>query len=166
MKRMIAILLSISMILPLLGCTQEEEIQKPVTFYYRRADIAYGGSDGVVATEQRESLGHEDDIPYLMSMYLAGPQSYKLLQTFPPDLFIVSIHYVDDFAKIVFSFHLSELSGIDLTVACACITMTMIELTGVESVQISAASALLDDYQTITMDKDCLLLLDSSAKAK
>ena len=164
MKRLFAVLLCICTFLSLLGCSQKEEIQKPVTFYYRRANITYEGSDGVVSTEQRESAGHEKDIPYLLGEYLDGPRSSELAQTFPDGMFVVSIQYADNMAKIIFSFHLAELRGIDLTVACACITMTVIELTGVDSVQISAAGALLDDYQSITMDRSCLFLLDGSAQ--
>jgi len=164
MKRLISILFCICMFLPLFGCAQEETIQKPVTFYYRRSEVAYGESDGVIATEQRESLGHEGDILYLLSQYLSGPQSGKLAQTFPDDLVIVSLHYENNLAKIIFSYHLAELSGLDLTIACACVTKTVIELTGVEAVQMSAAGELLNEYQSITMDSDCLLLLDTVHK--
>ena len=167
MKRFLSVLLCLSMMLPLFGCAREEaEIQKPVTFYYRKANVSFNDAESVIAREQRESYGHEGDIPYLMGMYLKGPSSADFHKTFPADTFIVSIHYMDNLAKIVFSFHFAELSGIDLTVACACVTMTMMELTDVESVQISAAGALLDDYQSITMNKDSLLLLDNGTKGK
>ena len=166
MKRFLIFFLCISTLLPLLSCARQEDIQKPVTFYYRRANIAYAGSDGVVSTEQRESLGHEGNIDSLLAMYLSGPLSPELAQTFPDGTFLVSIQQSGTTAKATFSFHLASLSGIDLTVACACITMTLTELMGVETVQISAAGALLDDYQYITMDKNCLLLLDSGANTK
>lgn len=167
MKRLISILLCLSMLLPLIGCSEERETPKrPVNFYYRRADIRYGQSEGVITSEERESIGYEDDLRGLLLEYIGGPVSGDLARTFPEDTVIISFYYSDGTAKINFSHQFAQLTGIDLTIACACVTMTVIELTGIETVQISAAGALLDDYQYITMDKDCLLLLDTGAKSK
>ena len=162
MKQVISMLLCMCLVLPLFGCNQAVKIEKPVTYYYRRAELTHGVNDGVIAGEQRESLGHEGDIGYLLAQYISGPHSAAFDQTFPNNLFIVSLRNSNNIISIVFSYHLAELSGIDLTIACACITKTVIEMTGVEAVQISSAGELLDDYQFITMDKDSLLLLDSS----
>ena len=167
MKRFLILLLCLSLLLPIFGCSQQEKApEKPVNYYYRRASIDYKNESGVIGAEQRESLGHEGQVRYLLSEYLKGPKSSEFSQIFPADLTILSIHYADTRAKITFSFQLAQLTGIDLTIACACITMTVIELTGAESVQIFAAGALLDEYQSITMDKNCLLLLDESAQGK
>ena len=166
MRKLLSILLCLALLLPILGCTEENQPEKPVNFYYRRAEIAYKDDSGVIAAEQRESAGHEGDIRYLLFAYFDGPLSDQFRQVFPENLSVISLHYAENTAKITLSFHLAQLSGMDLTIACACLTMTIIELTGVESVQISAAGALLDEYQSITMDKDCFLLLDSSKDAK
>ena len=163
MKRLIAFLLCICVVLPLFGCNQTEKPKKPVNFYYRRSIINYDQDDGVISPESRESQGHEEDINYLLTEYLKGPILNKYVQVFPDGTFLVSIHYMDDAAAVVLSAHLATLTGIDLTIACACITMTIIDLTGVETVQIYAANSLLGDYQSITMDKNCILLLDSGA---
>ena len=166
MKRFLLILLSVLLLLTMFGCTQEEALEKPVNFYYRRSNIEYKQEGGVIAAEQRESLGHETDVRYLLSEYLKGPASGGLQQVFPEGMTIVSMYYEDKNIKMTFSFHLAELTGMDLTIACACLTMTVMELTGAESVQIYAAGTLLDEYQSITMDKNSLLLLDTSAEVK
>lgn len=166
MKRVLCILLCVCLILPLLGCNQTVEIEKPVTYYYRRTEVSYGTSDGVIGSEQRESIGHENDMFYLLAQYVSGPHSAEFSQTFPDNLIVVSVHRSKKLVRIVFSYHFAELTGIDLTIACACITKTVMDLTGTDAVQISAAGELLDEQQTITMDRNSLLLLDESTKGK
>ena len=166
MRKLLSLLLCLALLLPIMGCSQEESPEKPVNFYYRRAEIGYTDDMGVISREQRESAGYEEDVRQLLSVYFDGPVSTELQQLFPEDLAVISLHYAGNTAKITLSYHLGQLHGIDLTVACACLTMTVIELTGVDSVQIFAAGTLLDEYQSITMDKDCFLLLDTSKDAK
>ena len=51
----------------------------------------------------------------------------------------------------------------DLTLACACITLTCLELPGVESVSISAQGSQLAGQQALTMSREDLLLEDLGA---
>ena len=160
MKRFLLILLSVLLLLTMFGCTQEEALEKPVNFYYRRSNIEYKQEGGVIAAEQRESLGHETDVRYLLSEYLKGPTSGGLQQVFPEGMTIVSMYYEDKNIKMTFSFHLAELTGMDLTIACACITMTCMELTDVTVVRIRAENTTLDGAEFIEMSAASLLLVD------
>lgn len=164
MKRTISVLLLLCLLLPVFGCTNAADNPKdPVSFYYRQQKLTYSDESSVIAPEAREAAGHKEDIPYLLAEYLKGPKAEAFLRTFPQQTRLISFRANKATAEIALSEHFASLTGMDLTIACACLTMTVIELTGVETVKISAENAMLNNAPQITMDKTCLLLIDSSA---
>lgn len=163
MKKLLISILLFCLVLPCIACSRQERIERPVAYYYCRAELSYDGAGSVITSEQRESAGHEEDLSYLINQYLLGPNSVELLQTFPLGTKLVSMGMKDTEAELILSDAFAKLSGMDLTIACACITMTVTELTGAETVHIRTESELLNNMQKITMTKDDLLLFDSSA---
>lgn len=164
MKKILILVLAVVMLLPLFGCAEEEpEIAVPVTYYYRRAEISFESKTGIVAPEARESQGHENDLTYLLNQYFDGPNDKALQRTFPLGTQLISISVSSQHTVITVSGHLASFKGIDLTIACTCITMTVMELTGTQKVEIKADRALLNDAESIIMDMDTLLMLDDSA---
>ena len=164
MKKFFVWILAFAMLFPLLGCAEDApEIIDPITYYYRRAEVSFESKTGIVAPEVRESQGHENDLNYLLNQYFSGPNDKALQRTFPLGTQLVSISVSSQHTVILVSGHLANLKGIDLTIACACITMTLMELTGTQLVEIKADRALLNDAESIIMDMDSLLMLDDSA---
>ena len=166
MKKCIALLLVITSLLAA-GCAREEkpDIRQPITFYYPRQTLVYNASDGVIRGEVRDMEGIDGGVEFMLNMYLSGPITPELKTPFPEHARLVSIVITDTNATLTVTRPFSTLTGLDLTVACACLTMTTISLTGVETVTIQADSALLDSAKQITMDKDCFLLLDDNTLA-
>lgn len=161
MKKLLCILLVLCM-LPLYGCAQPEvPIENPVFFYYRQKTVTYDDENGVIAKELRDAGARLDDISYLLEQYLQGPESETLLRTFPRGS-RVSLRVQEDTAVIVVNRNFATLTGIDLSLACACLTLTVCELTGTEYALIQGQDALLDGNQSIHMSKNSILLLDSS----
>lgn len=145
------------------GCTKSEpEMQSPVTFYYRRSHILYEGIHGVVAPEIQEANSSKNDVNALLEQYFQGPISADMHTTFPGGTKLLSITIQNELAHVLVTSHFSNLKGMDLTIACACITMTVMELTGVEAVEIKADRVLLNDAESIIMDRETLLLLDDT----
>ena len=163
MKKLITCILLLCICVSFFGCKSKQALTSPVPYYYRRMELSYEGSGSVIAAEQRESRGHENDIGYLLSQFLKGPESSAFSRTFPLGTQLISFEHSDLEAHIVLTDIFAGLTGMDLTIACACITMTVIELTGVQTVHIRTESQLLNNMQTITMDKSSLVLFDSSA---
>lgn len=168
MKRLICLLLVLILLLPLSGCTkQEHEFQVPVNFFYLSAAFVHEGKsrvfDCVIDFEEREALGHIEDLEYLFNEYFKGPESTELISPFPKDLTVAELRIVGDIMFLEVSDSLGQLTGMDLTIACTCITKTAVALANVKKVQISATDTLLDSSKTIFMDADALLLLDDSA---
>lgn len=164
MKKFLIVVLAVVMLLPIFGCAEKEpEIVSPVTYYYRRNEISFESETGIIAPETREAQSHENDLTYLLNQYFDGPNDKALQRTFPLGTQLVSISVSAQHTVILVSGHLANLKGIDLTIACTCITMTVMELTGTNKVEIKADRALLNDAESIIMDLDSLLMLDDSA---
>jgi hypothetical protein len=129
--------------------------------------IVYNETDGVLAPEFREGAGMKDDAAALLQLYLSGPQDSTLRSPFPAGLRIITVNRTGKTLYLTLSHDLANLSGLELTVACASLTKTCMALTGVSAVQIRAqGGALLDGAGYIYMDESNLLLLDSGGQKK
>lgn len=113
--------------------------------------------------ELRETYGHESDYVWVLTEYLKGPISQKLTAPFQRSVSIVSAERSGSQLQLQMTQELANLSGADLTVACACITLTCLEFPGVEAVSIRAVGSKLDGKTEILLNRNSLLLEDSSA---
>ena len=164
MKKWLCIFLLICWAGGMGGCVQaESKVQSPFVCYYRLAQPAYGTADGVIAWEYQDAAGHEDNYVYLLTQYLKGPASESLTSPFPKGTALYTLDILGDTAYVELSDSFASLTGIDLTIGCACLTQTVLAMTGCKAVVISAASAMLDGSKTVTMTADSWLLLDDSA---
>lgn len=159
MKRLTALCLVFSFLLS--GCALfGERIKDPVTFYYVRAEYAYSSTESVLGSEEREASGHRHDLSYLMALYLIGPSDEALVSPLPRGTRFYSIEEKENSLLL----HLSDTAGVlsdsDFTIACACLTMTCLELTKAEEVTIISGE------RTVTMSRDNLTLFDTSIETQ
>ena len=168
MKRPVCLLLILALALSLTGCGKGK--QSSTAFYYTRdyeADYEkgtfyHGSSDSVIVCEYRDISSRSSDLRHILSLYLRGPSSDTLVSPFPAGTYLISAEVQDSTVKIVLSSSLERLSGIDLTVACACMTMTCLELTQAASVNIRSEQPTSQGGVSVTMTADDLVLLDIS----
>ena len=164
MKRVFCILLLV--LLFLAGCDSQEEVfVDPVNFYYPKADVTYFSAEGVISREIREAEGHRQDYEYLLGLYLRGPESRELNHVFPQNAALIRLEISNNIATVILNDATARLTGLDLTIACACLTATVCDMTGVQTVTIRTDTQLLDGNKSITMNRDQVLLLDNSAAA-
>ncbi len=157
MKRFTAILL---LLLCLCGCARKA-IDIPVSFYYCTDPVDYNDPEGVISPEIREKAGYENDLTALLDLYIRGPVSEGFLSPFPTGLQIKEITVLGDVSEVHLSSELSCLTGHRLTVACVCITMTVIELTGCERVRIRTLGSQLDGRDHIELSRQDLIFSDN-----
>ena len=164
MRKMTALLLSIAVILSLTGCRSD---LKPVDFYYPRQtdSIQFGVPDGLISSDPREVAGHTGDLRYLISLYLRGPLDSGLQSPFPEGTMLEDISTEDGVVTVSLSREFSQLSGMELTLACACLSSTCFGLTDAEFVTILSPKTELYSQVEVTMDRNCLTLLDDSPVA-
>lgn len=163
MKRTICLILSAVLLFGLCACSQDRDnFQQPVIFYYTHPEelISFNSEEGVVSSEMREGKNYTNDLQGLLDLYLCGPVSDELRSPFPAGVNVQTMVPEGNTLQITLSPEFAKLTGLDLTIACACLSMTVLELTEYEAVRIDAADALLDESNSITMTWDSLLRLD------
>lgn len=163
MKRFICLILILSLCFCLFACSNfDPNIRVPVEYYYRTREIHYNGTEGVISSETRDCFGYQEDYAYLVEDYLKGPTTEKCISPFPAGITLEQLDLVKDKVLIVVSSHLSMLSGSELTVACMCLGKTLLDMTGMKAVRISAKDDLLDGNPYITITNENFLLTDAN----
>lgn len=160
MKQWIAALLVCTMMLIFVGCHKNPPIEEGPAFYYCTAQLNYGMQSKSILSEHRADAQNAS-LEEALSLYLAGPKSETLRSPFHSGLKLVDVHCEEDTLFITMNDALAELSGLDLSIVCCCLSLTGMELTGAQRVTISAEDSLLNGQKSITMDNNSLLLLDT-----
>ena len=152
MKRWIAAFLSC---LLLSGCGNlTGGLHDTVTFYYVRSDYQADMSSPI-GTEQREATGHRNDLRYFLAMYLMGPAQESLSSLLPSRTQILSLEERDSQLVIRLSNLDEVLSDSDYSLACACLTLTFLELSGLQGITVESGS------RSITMNQDNIAYFDT-----
>lgn len=140
MKRLICIFLIIILLL-LPGCKKNnKQILHPVTFYYKVDNLVYGADSKIIATEVRDANTHKNDFEYILNEYLMGPREIGCVSPFPAGTTLDELLMGGTKVNIVLSGHFLVATPSEMMLACACLTKTVTELTGVKTVQISVST--------------------------
>lgn len=161
--RLIAILLSLAL---LLSACSFPGSQETVTFYYPRDPQQKSNtpSDTFYTAERREITGQTTNVRYLLSLYLQGPLDDQSFSPFPEGtrLVMLDIHNGQYFVQLSQEF--SQLSGIDLTVACACISLTCFNMADVDRVTVITPASGDHPAVEMTLTREDLTLMDTVAE--
>lgn len=155
MKCVICYLLIITCMILFCSCGLNiKSVHNPVTFYYKSPETKFGAQSSLVVGEIRESKGHTQDYQYLIEQYLNGPRTYDCISPFPAGTMLEELSVETTKAYITLTPHITTLSGSELMFACACLTKTVLEMTGVRSVQINSSNGTLNGMESITLTAD------------
>lgn len=161
MKKIFCVLLIFALLLPLAACGRDE-LREPGNFYYRRTETAFGEADPVIAPEQKELSAWSREPQSLLALYFAGPTTEALVAPYPRDTRVVRWDITDSTLTLTMNDAFAAMTGVELTLACACITKTFLELLPVEQVRFQAESALLDGDKSLLFSHDLIRLSDDS----
>lgn len=150
-------------LLLLAGCGASVSVEKtePIDFYFCAAEeteqtIDFERPSGALSV-QTVDLGRQDlTIREILTQYLAfcrdggyGP--------FPEGLECMALTLENGVLTLTFNDAFSSLSGVDLSLAAAALTMTLTQIDGVDGVSIHGRSAILSgDWQTVFTAEDFL----------
>lgn len=162
MKRIIILLTLFSIFL--CACsTQKEKPKSPVDFYYLNQTVSYNSQTGIIAPETREGAGYENDTLSLLNVYIKGPNSQLLRSPFPDRMEILEITQAEGVAYLTVSDQICMLTGHDLTLACVCLSRTVMDLTDTDSVQITVPDRLIDGKNALMIRSDDVIFMDSAS---
>lgn len=169
MKRILCIsLLSIILLSLCTACKTlnkaSEQMVYPVEFYYRRTSIDYGTEDGVISA-QTVDIGTSDlEYSELLQQYLDYPVEEGLESPFPKQTQILSINTGNNVITVQLGGAYAGLTGIQATIADACIAKTLLSYTEAEKILLLITD---EAGQTVRSKKiaecDVLLFDDSSS---
>lgn len=166
MKRVLCVMFALLFLFPLSACRSQKRTsyQSPVNFYYCTDPVVFNSAEGVISAEVRESKGYDLDSEFVrfVDLYLQGPLSEGYSSPFPEGVTLRKYTRNNDTLEIILSIQISQLTGYDLTIACACLAKTLMELTGAEIIDIHAEGGKMGDAISVTMSAETLLLLDES----
>ena len=157
MKRRLCILLIGVLMLALTACTRES-MDSQVPFYYIQAEFDYGMPDGVIASEFHDLSGHQNDLRYLLALYLQGPSDPELRLPFPSGTILVDLTQERREVTITLSSTAAMLEGTDLTIACACLAETCFAISDVQQVHIQSLASASGQIVDAIFTRDSLLL--------
>lgn len=162
MKKCLSILLVILTFVSLTACV-DQEYEYPVDFYFLRGEdnILYSESDGVITYETREA-GRGDDLKYLLDLYFKGPADETLVSPFPEGLHVVSVYSNEGILELKLSDHFSSLTGIELTLACACIAKTCLAFETINAVNLKVNDENAEASRTIILTDNAIKFSDDT----
>lgn len=154
MKQLLALSLFVCFLLS--GCSfAPSNTTNGVSFYYVRTAYQEDMTT-LIAPERRDATGHEDDLSYLLALYLIGPASEDLLSPIPDDTELLSVTQTDIDVTINLSDTEKTMNEPQFALSCACLSMTCLNLTDAEAVTITSGT------RTITMTRSNLSLTDNT----
>ena len=121
----------------LCACQEKQEpLPEDGTFLYF---VESHGGTGSVLGRELYSGSEEPTVRVLVNALLAGPGQESLISPFPAHTTLLGWSLVDGLLTLNLSEHYGDLSGIDLTMADYCITLTLCQIERVKQVQILVA---------------------------
>ena len=143
------------------GGAQDEEESGYALYFLSDLDSS-GGGDAIAASSERfvpdETMDTEDCVRALMERLLAGPDEASLRSPIPDGTTLRSLSVSGRRAEIDLSAQYARLSGIDLSLADYCITLTLSQLANVNAVRITADGSELPYRKTqVLLAADTLL---------
>ena len=164
MKRILALVAAFVISLSLMSCGKGNDAPgSTVVFYYKAVEVQYGSSDGVIVAETRNASEYQGNYEQLIEQYLKGPKEHDHISPYPAGIYLKEFILGAERAYITLSSHISMLSGLDLTIACACLTKTVLGLTGVSSIEITAENSTLDGQAYLIYTSKDFVYLDNYA---
>ena len=149
MKRLICF--TLCFLLLITGCAHKDT----VNFYYLRDSFQYGTHDGVIVAENRDITGHKEHISFLLSLYLMGPQNEGNVTPFSVSARLLSVERKMNGLVITLTDTQDTLTDAEYVLACACMTLTCLEILPIESVTINSGE------RSQTLSREILTLYDS-----
>ncbi len=138
MKKIFCIIVISACLFLIIGChSVSKQDSNSVLFYYMHNDFKYGMESGVITPAAVTVNADDSDYESLLNLYFNGPTNYESISPFPSGISLVNLQMDNNKVQLVLSPHMATLSDSEFTVACACLTRTVVEMTGIGTLHIT-----------------------------
>lgn len=167
MRRGICLLLCAALLAGLLGCgaareAEAGELLQPVDFYYQAVPDESGLAGGAILPETRDLGPDLLPVEEILALYFQGPVTEGLRSPFPPEVALESASLADGVLTLTFNGAYAALSGVQLTLANACLVYTMEQFTEIEQVCVQTSGSMLTEQLSVPLQAGDFLLEDDS----
>lgn len=161
MRKWVAYLLLLSLLL--CGCGVSEKKEEQLQFYYPTKNMDYNLGVSYLQAEPRDRVLTGYFLTEILNKYLQGPLDQMAYDMpFQYNTRVVYVVIENGIMDLTLSRGFATYKGLELTIACACITRTAIAITGVDAVRIRADQSMLDGADYIEMNANSVLFVDNS----
>ena len=160
MKKAIIITLFFAFTLTLSACSFSTTEPDSLTFYYIKSKDNFDGISDIIVPFYPNTSITNDSYAELLGLYFNGPTNYSCYSPFPAGTTLEELNVTRSKAKLTLSPHFATISDVELTIACACLTKTVIGITGVNSVQILVNGAQLCGEDSLTFNLNSFTYYD------
>lgn len=134
MKQLKMSIVVLIVMLLLYGCGSNSS---DVHFFYLRNEYQYGTSYGLYDCETRTVIERSRDVEYLLKLYFDGPIDKDFVSPFPAGVALDHVSLSEKTMTVFLSEEYNTLSGIQLSIANACIAETCFNLAEIDHLIIS-----------------------------
>ncbi len=157
MKRCCILLLPLALLLS--GCIQKESMQKPCALYYLAEEPTTDFRESFMSALIMEADGL--DVQDLMRLYFQHVHEEGQVFPFPDGTELKEVSQEGQTLRIVLSDHASELTGVRLSAALACLSRTCFEFIQIEYMEVLCVSKKLGGRDTLILDRQTYCLTDT-----
>ena len=162
MRNIISLLLVLGVMISMFGCAANGTANSnKVSFFFLHSDIQYNSDSPVLAEERHVVVDSMQNPAIIIEHYLKGPDSNNCKTPFPSGTTLISCEATNTYVSLVLSQEILSLTAVQQTIAFACITRTVTELTGATEVQIAIADSNEQITENYTFSADSFSYFDS-----
>lgn len=161
MKRGLCLLSVLILLLSLLGCSAQNKTPAGgVAFYYQQSAIQPAQSGSIISKDMHILSDPDSNYTSILNTYLQGPISDPLHRIFPTGIVLSRLNVEKKNTDVVLGGSFSSLKGMELTIFCACLTLTVCDLTGTQQVSIYYETDYPESDPAVVMRPEEIVLLD------
>lgn len=162
MKKLLYFLLLFSLAVNFCGCAaNNNQNAGTISFYYLRNNADFSATSPLLINSAYKTNDTNQDLQPIFRYYLTAPAPDNCVSPFPLGTELVSLDIESNQVSVTLTQHIKSLSAARQTIAYACITKTLIELAGVESVQIIITGSDTDSQTIYNFTNDSFTYSDS-----
>ena len=161
MRKRYCVYLIVTILLSLCSCAVKSQLPEgSIAFYYQRSGIDPAESDGVISKDYQVLSVDSKNYTSVLNTYLQGPVSDPLHRVFPMGITLIELDIQNKQAEVILGGTFDTLEGMERTIFCACLTLTVCDLTGVRQVSIYREQDAAEGEPVSVMRPEEILLLD------